>query len=250
MKAYNISKERIESDMDIVKVIRNMRTFKILLKSFLMTEQVKFECAHQNRNVIDLVTSEDEFHSTEKDQDENEINEENAETVEQEQIGQKTPIKNSAKASEKNKKISSLKKFEELQRAKVLAEFASISAKKDIYQQAQNKWSSIGTSNDSPSGKATRAILPLAPNGDQQVNQIELSHLPAKSNNSLQIMTQKMMMGRIKDKVQKQYNMMKIKNAISNHFLTNFMDQNEDNNFQSGSTLLQPQMFYNRQKSY
>ena len=49
-----MSTERVEADLDLIKVVRNMRNFKILLSSFLMTPKVKFEIAHQAKNVLDL----------------------------------------------------------------------------------------------------------------------------------------------------------------------------------------------------
>lgn len=52
--------DRIENDLDLIKVVRNMRNFKILLKTFLMTEKVKFEVAHQAKNIIDLEEEDEE----------------------------------------------------------------------------------------------------------------------------------------------------------------------------------------------
>ena len=44
----------------MIKVVRNMKSFKILLKNFLMTDKVKFEIAHSAKNCLDIDTDSDE----------------------------------------------------------------------------------------------------------------------------------------------------------------------------------------------
>ena len=53
-RLFERSDERIQNELDLIKVVRNMKSFKILLKNFLMTDKVKFEIAHSAKNCIDL----------------------------------------------------------------------------------------------------------------------------------------------------------------------------------------------------
>ena len=42
MKLFNEGKLRIEKDLNIIKLIRNIKRLKILMKSSLLTDDVKF----------------------------------------------------------------------------------------------------------------------------------------------------------------------------------------------------------------
>ena len=46
----------------MIKVVKNMKSFKILLKNFLMTEKVKFEIAHSAKNCLDIDSETDDEH--------------------------------------------------------------------------------------------------------------------------------------------------------------------------------------------
>ena len=45
---------RLSKELDIVKLIRNIRNNKILLKNSIMSPEVKFQLAHTGKNYIDL----------------------------------------------------------------------------------------------------------------------------------------------------------------------------------------------------
>ena len=53
-KLFKEGKLRIEKDLNIIKLVRNLKRLKILMKSSLMTKQVKFQIAHNIKNCIDL----------------------------------------------------------------------------------------------------------------------------------------------------------------------------------------------------
>ena len=42
MKLFNEGKLRIEKDLNIIKLVRNIKRLKILMKSSLLTQDVKF----------------------------------------------------------------------------------------------------------------------------------------------------------------------------------------------------------------
>jgi hypothetical protein len=48
------AQERLDSELDIIKVIQNLRNMHILLKSKLMDEDIEFQIAHSQKNFIDL----------------------------------------------------------------------------------------------------------------------------------------------------------------------------------------------------
>lgn len=54
MKLYNQGKLRIEKDLNIIKLVRNIKRLKILMKCSLLTKDVKFQIAHSVKNCIDL----------------------------------------------------------------------------------------------------------------------------------------------------------------------------------------------------
>lgn len=59
-RLYTFSEDRIQKELDLIKVVRNMKSFKILLKNFLMTDKVKFEITHSIKNILDIDTDSDE----------------------------------------------------------------------------------------------------------------------------------------------------------------------------------------------
>ena len=65
---YEESDERIDAELDIVRMLRDLRNAKILLSNTMMDKTTKFEIAHNDKNLIRLDTSdEEEDESEEKD---------------------------------------------------------------------------------------------------------------------------------------------------------------------------------------
>lgn len=79
---YEESDERIDAELDIVRMLRDLRNAKILLSNTMMDKATKFDIAHNDKNLIRLDTSdEEEDESEEKDpveQIENEVKDKKA----------------------------------------------------------------------------------------------------------------------------------------------------------------------------
>ena len=56
-RLFERSADKMDGDLDIVKITRNMRNFKILLKNYCLDDKIKFEIAHSNKNCIDVDTT-------------------------------------------------------------------------------------------------------------------------------------------------------------------------------------------------
>ena len=56
-KLFDISEHRLESALDLVKLVKNMRNQRILLKSFNFDKMTCLELAHTGKNVINLSDS-------------------------------------------------------------------------------------------------------------------------------------------------------------------------------------------------
>lgn len=50
----------IEKDLNIIKLVRNLKRIKILLKCQAMTSNIKLQIAHSKKNVINLDTDSEE----------------------------------------------------------------------------------------------------------------------------------------------------------------------------------------------
>ena len=63
------AQDRLEKELNIIKIIHSLRNMKVLMKNSLMSEKVKFELAHSNKNFIDLdaSSSSDSSDDTERD---------------------------------------------------------------------------------------------------------------------------------------------------------------------------------------
>lgn len=59
-RLYEKSNDRIDKELDLVKVVKNMKSFRVFLKNFLMTEKIKFEIAHSFKNCVDIDTDSDD----------------------------------------------------------------------------------------------------------------------------------------------------------------------------------------------
>lgn len=64
-KMYETGQERLEKELNIVKILRSLRFIKILMKNSLMSPQVKFEIKHSGKNLIVL----DETQESDSDDD-------------------------------------------------------------------------------------------------------------------------------------------------------------------------------------
>ena len=54
MRLYKKGKERIEDELDIVKLMKDLRHMKILLKNSLMSKKMQFDIIHAEKNIIDV----------------------------------------------------------------------------------------------------------------------------------------------------------------------------------------------------
>ena len=59
-RLYEIGFERVEKEMDIVKLLRGLRNLKIFSKMIGLEEHTKFAIKNSNKNVIDLDNNSDE----------------------------------------------------------------------------------------------------------------------------------------------------------------------------------------------
>ena len=60
LKLYYIAEERINKEMNMVKLIKGLRNIKILMKNSMMSKDVRFQLEHVDKNVINLDTSSDD----------------------------------------------------------------------------------------------------------------------------------------------------------------------------------------------
>ena len=59
-KLYDVGSEKMEKELDIVRLIKQIRYMKILMKHSLMSSRVRYELTHSDKNLINVDTSEDE----------------------------------------------------------------------------------------------------------------------------------------------------------------------------------------------
>ena len=60
LKVLNEGKERIEKELNIVKIMKSVRDIKILMKHYMMSTDVRFQVAHSVKNFIDIEIDSDE----------------------------------------------------------------------------------------------------------------------------------------------------------------------------------------------
>ena len=53
-KLYEQGQDKLEGEMNIVKIIRNLKFLRILMKKYVADEQMQFDIRHNPKNVIDL----------------------------------------------------------------------------------------------------------------------------------------------------------------------------------------------------
>lgn len=56
-KLVEIGSEKIEGELDVIKIMNDLRNLKILLKYSIMTKEVKQKIKFTGKNVIDLDSS-------------------------------------------------------------------------------------------------------------------------------------------------------------------------------------------------
>jgi hypothetical protein len=56
---YNYSKQKLINELNIIKLIKNLRNQKILSKNSLLTKEVKNQIKHQEQNLINLEDTSD-----------------------------------------------------------------------------------------------------------------------------------------------------------------------------------------------
>jgi hypothetical protein len=57
IKLFDKASEKIVKELNVVKVIRNLRNLKILVKNTFMNDEMKEEIKYSNKNIIDLEES-------------------------------------------------------------------------------------------------------------------------------------------------------------------------------------------------
>jgi len=65
---YKIGKRKIDNELNVKKLIKNLNIMKIFMKNNILTENVRWKVAHCEKNVIDLednYCSSDDFSSEE-----------------------------------------------------------------------------------------------------------------------------------------------------------------------------------------
>ena len=60
MMLFEHTQARLEQELDIVKLVRNTRNSKNLLKNSLMSPEIKRRLSHTDKNLVDIDTSSDE----------------------------------------------------------------------------------------------------------------------------------------------------------------------------------------------
>ena len=54
MKLYEKGQDRIDTELNIIKIMKSVRDMKVLLKSSLMDKEAKFQIKHSRKNLIDI----------------------------------------------------------------------------------------------------------------------------------------------------------------------------------------------------
>lgn len=57
---FDCTQARLKQELDIVKLVRNTRNSKSLLKNSLMSPEIKRRLSHTDKNLVDIDTSSDE----------------------------------------------------------------------------------------------------------------------------------------------------------------------------------------------
>lgn len=68
------AQDRLDAELNIVKIIHSLRNMKVLLKSSLMTDDVRFKIMHSQKNFINLDESASSSSDSDDDDDSDESN--------------------------------------------------------------------------------------------------------------------------------------------------------------------------------
>ena len=63
---YDEGKDRIDTELNIVKIIKTLRDLKILMKNSIMDDEIMFAIKHSQKNVINIEKS---FSDSEMEED-------------------------------------------------------------------------------------------------------------------------------------------------------------------------------------
>lgn len=74
LKLYNKGQDRIDAELDIVKIMKNLRNIKILMRNSFMDDEIKYQITHARKNLLNIDTSsesleEETHHSNNHDHD-------------------------------------------------------------------------------------------------------------------------------------------------------------------------------------
>lgn len=59
-RLLNKGKQGIEKSLNIETIIRNLKNLKIIIKDRFFTEEIRYKVQHDQKNIIDIDTSEEE----------------------------------------------------------------------------------------------------------------------------------------------------------------------------------------------
>jgi hypothetical protein len=51
---YKLGKERIQKELDISKLVKNLRNLKILVKNSFLNEKIGYMIYHSRKNILDI----------------------------------------------------------------------------------------------------------------------------------------------------------------------------------------------------
>jgi len=51
---YKLGKERIQKELDVSKLVKNLRNLKILVKNSFLNEKIGFMIYHSRKNILDI----------------------------------------------------------------------------------------------------------------------------------------------------------------------------------------------------
>ena len=70
MRLYSEGKKKIDRDLNVIHVIRNLNFLKIFMRNNLMNEKIKWQVAHCEKNTINLDSGESDTSYEETDEEE------------------------------------------------------------------------------------------------------------------------------------------------------------------------------------
>ena len=56
MKLYNEGKRRIDRDLNVIRLVKNLNILKIFITNNLMNDKVRWQVAHCDKNIINIDT--------------------------------------------------------------------------------------------------------------------------------------------------------------------------------------------------